>query len=220
MLLEAVHSGQHHPVWIAAQLSQTGGLELLGGMLGKRMFTEDFMPVVNRYRLEWFDPKDDESKMCSDPPPNAQDFGARFTSLDILRNLGYNPRYKANANAPDVREAVIQSIATLMRQYGGLTINNDPSRWLTVSSIATKQSKSLLDAFEGSYVWDNNLVSVANKRVRQPKTDEWLDGWMRCVENIVLNFCTVHGAAVRRRNMGESSGDKTRYRDADSWLAS
>jgi hypothetical protein len=215
LFLEAIH-----PVWIAAQLSQTGGLELLGGILGKRMFLEDFLPIVNRYRLEWFDPNPSDIKLCSDPPPNAQDFDARFTSLDILRNLGYKPRFKANANAPDVREAVIQSLATMMRQYHGLAIANDPTRWLTVTPTVTKQSKSLIDSLEGSYVWSKNLVSVANKRVRQPEHDEWLDGWMRCLENLVLNFCSVRQTGIARHREFVSDEQRQRYRDPESWLAS
>ncbi len=191
LFLEAIYAGAHHPVWTCAHLSQAGGLELLGGILGKRMFLEDFIPIVNRYRLEWFDPDEEKQRLCSDPPPGQDDIGDRFTDLDILRNLGFSPRFKANANAPDVREAVIQNIATMMRRYNGFTVNSDPSRWLTVTSSVTKQSKSMVDALESSYVWDNNQVSVSNKRVRQPKADEWVDGWMRCVENIALNFCGI-----------------------------
>jgi hypothetical protein len=218
VFLETIHSGQHHPVWIAAQLSPTGGLEVLGGVFGKRMFLEDFMPIVNRYRLEWFDPDEDQIKLCSDPPPNVDAFDVRFTSLNILRNLGYRPRFKANASAPDVREAVIQSLATMMRQYHGFAITNDPTRWLMVSSQVTKQSKAMIDALEGSYVWSKNMVSVANKRVRQPENDEWLDGWMRGLENLALNFCTVRRTTSRA--FTSSSEDRARYRDPASWLAS
>lgn len=218
LFLEAVHAGQHHPVWLAAQLSVAGGLELLGGILGKRMFLEDFMPIVNRYRLEWFDPADDKIRLCSDPPPSAEETGVRFTDLDILRNLGLKPRFKASANAPDVREAVIQNLATLMRRHHGLTINQDATKWLTVTPQVTKQSKSLVDALEGSYVWDANQVSVANKRVRQPKADEWLEGWMRSLENLCLNFCSIKTPTTAQRGARPpSSVPMTR---SDSWLVS
>lgn len=191
LFLQAIHAGQHHPVWVAAQLSPTGGLDLLGGILGKRMFLEDFLPVVHRYRLEWFDPYEERQRLCSDPPPSADDSVMRFTNLDILRNLGLKPRHKPSANAPDVREAVIQNLATMMRRYNGFSVNSDPARWLTVTSQVTKQSKSMIDALESSYVWDAHHVSVSNKHIRQPKSDEWVDGWMRCVENIALNFCLM-----------------------------
>ena len=225
LLLEAIHVGQHHPVWLAAQLSAVGGLDLLGGIIGKRMFLEDFLPIVHRYRMEWFDPDDDESRLCSDPPPNADAavMGVqRYTSLDILRDLGLKPRYRANGNAHDVREAVIQNLATMMRRHNGFRINSDPAKWLMVSSVVSKQSKSFVDALEGSYVWDQNQVSVANKRVRQPKTDEWLEGWMRCLENIALNFCTLGALGTKKPRHRDfvSDEDRKRYRDGDGWLAS
>ena len=33
-----------------------------------------------------------------------------------------------------------------------------------------------------------NLVSVANKKVQQPRYDQWHEGWQRCLENLALNF--------------------------------
>jgi hypothetical protein len=218
LLLEAIHSGQHHPIWVCAQFSASGGLELLGGLMGKRMMLEDFLPLVNRYRLEWFDPDESQVRLCSDPPPSADDAGMRFTALDLLRDAGLKPRSKANATAPDVREAVIQNLATLMRRYRGFTVNRDPTRWLTVSKDVTKQSKSLVDALEGSYVWDEHFVSVSNKTVRKPKSDQWLDGWMRCVENIALNFCTLKTPKGQdNRPRPQPTYQITR---PDSWLGS
>lgn len=191
LFLEAIHSGTHHPVWLCAQFSPSGGLELLGGVMGKRMMLEDFLPIVSRYRLEWFDPDASLIRLCSDPPPSADDLGNRFTALDILRDAGLKPRSKTNATAPDVREAVIQNLATMMRRHHGFRVNADATKWLTVSKDVTKQSKSIVDSLEGSYVWDDHFVSVSNKTVRKPKSDQWLDGWMRCLENIALNFCTL-----------------------------
>lgn len=211
LFLEAIYAGAHHPVWVAAQLSSSGGLELLGGILGKRMFLEHFLPVVNRYRLEWFDPDEERQRLCSDPPPSVDAAGMRFTNLDVLRNMGLKPRFKPNANAPDVREAVIQNVATLMSRYNGFAVNGDSSRWLTVSTQVTKQSKSMIDALESSYVWAQGQVSVANKHVREPKADEWVDGWMRCVENIVQNFCSMKGPRSSTPIRPSSAAPNTSY---------
>ena len=191
LLLEAIHAGRHHPTWIAAQRSPLGGLELLGGILGKRMFLEDFLPLVDRYRSEWFEGHTPlKYWTCSDPPPSQDEEGdhLRYSIINVLRDHGLRPRYRVNGNAPDVREATIQHIGTQFRRHGGLAISDDPSRWLMVSSVVTKTTKLFLDALEGSYVWDENVVSVGNKKVRQPRDDQWLEGWMRCLENIALNF--------------------------------
>jgi hypothetical protein len=194
-ILEAIDTGKHHPVWMVAQRTPFG-LNLLGGVIGKRMFLEDFLPVVDYYRAEWFDAPRDQFRLCCDPPPSAEDGQIlRYTHLNILRDWGLSPTYRPNANAPDVRESIIQHIAGLMRRRSpsgsALAINADPLRWLSVSSSVTKQSNWFIDGLEGSYVWDDNLVSVANKKVRQPKSDQWIDGWQRCFENITLNFCAT-----------------------------
>lgn len=194
VLLEAYDAGKHHPTWVVAQRSPFGGLRLLGGILGKRLFLEDFLPVVRRYRAEWFE---DEatgpivSRVCCDPPLSS-DRGMRFTTVDILTRAKLKPRWRENANAPDVREATIEEIGGLMQRRAGpgqaVLINNDPARWLMASHVVVKHSNALVDGCEGSYVWSPNNVSVSNRLVRQPLFNEWLDGWQRCLENIVLNF--------------------------------
>lgn len=197
-ILEAIHAGQHHPVWTVSQRTPFG-IVVLAGLMGKRMFLEDFLPVVDFYRDEWF--TNYESKLCSDPPPS-EDAGMRYTHLNILRDIGLKPVWRVNANAPDVRESVIQHIASLMRRRGGnqpaLVINQDSSKFLMVSPVVTKQTRLLVDGCEGSYVWDENFVSVGNKKVRQPKSDQWVDGWQRCLENTVLNFSTVRMQETQR----------------------
>lgn len=224
ILLEAIDAGKHHPVWVAARRTAMGGLEVLGGLMGKRMFLEDFLPVVQRYRMEWFD---GETKLqtCCDPPAT-QDVDAmasRFTNINTLRDSGLKPRWKVNANAPDVREAVIQHLASLMRRRGMFTLNADPERWLMVSPVVTKHTKLMVDALEGSYVWDEHFVSVGNKQVRQPKTDQWLDGWMRCLENLTLNFCAGQlsddeQARRRRGGVGDEAVADARYSSPNAWM--
>lgn len=200
ILLEAIHAGRHHPTWIAAQRSPLGGLELLGGILGKRLFLEDFLPLVDRYRSEWFEGAAEQKVWtCCDPPPSQDEESdaLRYSIINVLRDHGLRPRFRINGNAPDVREATIQHLGTHMRRHGGFTINQDPSRWLMVSKAPTKTTKLLIDALEGSYVWDENAVSVGNKKVRQPRDDQWLDGWMRCLENIALNFSAGQARIIK-----------------------
>ncbi len=188
-LLESFHAGQHHPAWLVAQRSHFGGIHLLAGIIGKKLFLEDFLPLVDRYRAEWFDGS--TSLMCCDPPPSDDD-ALRFTSVNMFREHGLQMRWRDNSNSPDVRESVIQTIGGMMkRRMGsgqGFVINADDSRWLMASHAVTKETKLFVDGCEGSYVWDENLVSVGSKKVRQPKVDQWLEGMQRCLENIVLNF--------------------------------
>lgn len=191
-LLESFHAGQHHPTWLVAQRSPFGGLHLLAGIIGKKLFLEDFLPLTDRYRAEWFDGMRVKPLICCDPPPSDDD-DLRYTSINIMREHKMTLRWRDNSNSPDVRESVIQTIGGMMkRRMGnsqGFLVNDDESRWLMASQSVIKRTKLFVDGLEGSYVWDENLVSVGNKKVRQPKVNQWLEGTQRGLENIVLNFC-------------------------------
>lgn len=188
-LLEAIDCGKHHPVWLAAQRSPFGGLIMLGGIMGKRLLLHDFLPLVKHYRAEWF-PTVKSIRTAIDPPPPGAAGSLRYSNLAQIKAAGFAPKWRDNANAADVREAVIQSISGHMeRRLAGFRVNSDPSRWLMASSVVVKQSRFFLDGLEGAYVWDEHWVSVGHKKYRQPKVDEWVDGAQRCLENIALNFC-------------------------------
>lgn len=193
-LLEGIHCGQKHPVWVAAQRTYVGGLVVLGSLIGKKMFLDDFLPMVQSYRARWFTGVS-AVQTCCDPPPALGSEGVRFSNIATLKDFGFAPVWAKNSNAPDVREAIIQSLGGMMKRRHGtqqaFAISNDPSRFLMASQVVVKQSKLVVDSLEGSYVWDENLVSVANKKFRQPRTDELIEGAMRCMENITANFCAL-----------------------------
>lgn len=213
VLLEAYDAGKHHPTWLAAQRTPFGGLRILGGIIGKRLFLEDFLPLVQRYRSEWF--TDDgataiESRVCCDPPLSAEK-GLRYTTVNILNAAKLKPRWRENANAPDVRGTVIEHLGALMQRRAGnsqaFLITNNPTRWLMASQAVVKQTKLLVDGLEGSYVWSSNYVSVGNKLVRQAQFDQWLDGWQRCLENLVLNFLAGQLSQAERDALTKKARD-------------
>ena len=191
-LLEGFDAGKHHPSWLTAQRSRYGAVRVLGGLIGKRLFMDDFLPLTDKYRSAWFGtPKSD---ICCDPPPNSNT-GSRYTVVNLLREAKLRPKFRENGSSPDVRVTMIEHIGALMKRPAGeevaFGVNSDPARWLMASRSLPepKQTKLFVDGLEGSYVWDTNYVSVGNKTVRQPLFDQWLDGWQRCLENIILNFC-------------------------------
>lgn len=206
-LLEGFDAGKHHPTWLVAQRSPFGALRLLGGVIGKRLFLEDFLPIVDGYREEWF-PNRKESRVCCDPLSHQ---GSRYTTANILIDAGMKLHSRDNGSAPDVRVSMIEHIGALMRRRAGngqaFLINAEQSKWLMASHSVVKQTKLFVDGCEGSYVWSPNYVSVGNKTVREPLFDQWLDGWQRCMENIVLNFCagqiTENDRSERDRRLRE-----------------
>lgn len=210
-ILEAFFAGQHHPTWLAVQRSPFGALYPIAGIIGKRLFLEDFLPLVDRYREEWFPEARDVKTACDAPPSDASD--TRYTTLNILREHGLKPRFRDNGTAPDVRVSMIEYLGSLMRRRAGqgqaFVINSDPSRWLMASHALTtpKQTKLFIDACEGSYVWSELYVSVGNRTVRQPQFDQWLEGFMRCLEIIALNFCVGKKTdAERDREQQQAAG--------------
>ncbi len=198
-LLEAIHFGQKHPVWVAAQRSYFGGLSVLGSIIGKKMFLDDFLQIVLKHRSEWFSDVR-EIKTCCDPPPAKGAESVRFSNIAILKEFGFAPKWMPNSTAPDVRESIIQSIGAMMKRRHGahpaFRINAEPSRFLMASTESIKRTSIFTDSIEGSYVWDDDgskdkLVSVSNKKTRQPKYDDLIEGSMRCIENIVSNYCAL-----------------------------
>lgn len=223
-LLEGIECGRQHPVWVAAQRNYLGGIVVLGGIIGKRLFLDDFLPLVQKFRSEWFGDKA-AFKLCCDPPPSEDGGALRHTNIAILREAKLSPVYRHNANAPDVREAAIQSLAGYMSRRTGrlqaFAMNDDPTRWLMASPIVVKQTKLFTDGVESMYVWDEHLVSIGNKKVRQPKVYEW-DGPQRCLENILLNFCAGQETAQERerRELSESNAlSQSRGSSPHAWMA-
>ncbi len=200
-LLESFHVGQHHPTSLWAQRSYFGGLNILGGIIGKRLFIDDFLPLSDRYRDEWFD-RPSNIKTCGDDQGRISRTIPRLTDADILRTAGVQLKSANRVIAPDTREALIQTIGSMMRRRAGTEqayrVTDDPTRFLMASHEVVKQTKRFVDSLEGSYVWDENYVSVGNLTVRQPKFDQWLEGWQRCHENIVLNFCVGKESAAAK----------------------
>lgn len=224
-LLEAFHLGTHNPAWMCAQRNYFGGFEIIGGIMGKRLFIEDFLPIVQQHREEWC-PEVRQLKTCTDPPPSTHH--AAMTNIKLLQEARLRPQWMDNANAPDVRESVIQSIASLMRRRLGkkqaLTISDDPKHWLMASSIVIKQHSFFINGCEASYAWDANFVSVGSKKTRQPVMNEWVEGAQRCLENIVLNFGLAPSrdkldARAREQRNGDQGGMDTLSQSKYGWMA-
>jgi hypothetical protein len=208
-ILEAVQYGQHHPTWLAMQRTYTGGEVVLAAVMGKRMSLDEFLPIVKAYRGQWFG-HTARFQTCCDPPP--EEGSVRFTNINMLRDHGMSPVWRPNAVAPDVREAVIQSLAKQMRQRDGFVLNSDPDAFVMVSRDVRKHSNFFVDGLESAYVWDDHTVSVGNKQVRRPKQDEWIEGAQRCLENIHLNFCAEELSDAARDGRDAKPGMTERER--------
>lgn len=212
-LYEAFEFGKHNPVWILAQPLYAGGLALLGGIMGEGLMMEDMLPIVKQKRLEWLGPTA-AIKSCSGPMGDKSTATtARYTLLNKLRRAGIKLKSRENANAPDVRLAMIEEISGYLRRRNSrgddqIGVNSNPDMWLRATSEGVTPYPFLHFGFEGGAVWSEHFVSVSNKQVRVMREDDKFANAMHCVENLMLNFCvnkpTDEETEERQRRARES----------------
>lgn len=194
-LCESIDFGKHHPCVVWGQFG-FGGALLLGGLLGQDLFLEDFAPLVKQYRAQWFPDRLEVQTTCDPAGSHNNSQGVRWNGITVLREHDIHAVYKDDANAPDVRAAMIERWASYMRKRrpGGQeafgVCANDPAdpRWVRVSARGLTPMAFLADAFEAGYVWDQHMVSVGSKQIRKPVKDGWYEHGMNCCEYLELAF--------------------------------
>jgi hypothetical protein len=191
-LLTVIDFGKHHPCMIFGQYTPWNQLVLLGGVMGQDMFLEDFAPTALRYRAQWFPDVLYHMEACDPAGAHDNSQGVRQNGIEVLKTFGLMPRYKENSNAPDVRLAMVERLAGLMRkrttQGEAFGVEADPAKWLLVTQDQARSWPFVADAFEAGYVWDEHYVSVGSKQLRKPKKDGWYEHGMNCCEYLELNF--------------------------------
>lgn len=226
-LMEAYEVGKHNPCWMVAQRTYTGGINFLGGILGKGLVIEDFLPIVNQYREEWF-PNQPQLKSCTAPIGDKHTTNdLRFTLVSLLRNAGLQPVWKDSGNAPDVRLAMIEYMASNLRKRSAdrseaVGIEAKPSRWLYANRDGITEKQFLAFAFDGGYTWSDHFVSVSHKEIRQANEDDEFANAMHCVENICLNFCATKRTPEEEQKKLNARRRETRQRivgGEHSWMA-
>jgi hypothetical protein len=230
-LYEGIDFGRHHPCLVWAQYPPLGGVVYLGGILGQDLFLEDFLPLVQQTRAQWF-PQIASLQTCCDPAGAQAPSGTRLTGVQILKEAGFAPVWRTTANSPEVRLAMIERLGAHMRRRTpvgeALLVERDPTRWLRVTGKGETQPWTFVaDAFEAGYVWSEHLVSVGRKQVRTPKKDGWYDHGMNCAEYLELSFgaqqlTEAEKAAEARRELARQA-DRVAARSrgpsgADAWL--
>lgn len=196
-LLEAYEVGKHNPAWVCGQVTHHGAVRFLGGIIGQGLVLEDFLPLVRRYRTEWFPPTPNQPplvvKSCTGPMGDKHTASSeRFTLVRFLQESGIRLQWRDNANAPDVRLAMVEELASRLRKRVGteeaIGINSDPSHWLKASRESTLPAPFLEHGFSGGYTWDEHFTSISHKDVRQPHEDDWFANGQHCAEHLLLTF--------------------------------
>lgn len=181
--------GRHHPCAVFRQVSPSGQVRYLGGILGMDLHLDPFLTQVVRYASTWF-PNPAETRWCGDPAALSNPIGVDMPA--ILRQHGIHARFLENANSPIVRLGIIERIVSALRGRdlvgGEAMLVAADDRWIQLSKHGVSRLRFVADAFEFGYVWDKHDVSVNNKPVRRPLKDGWYDHGMNCVEYLEGNF--------------------------------
>lgn len=192
-LLEVYDFGTLNPCWCVAQRPYGGGIYWLGGIMGQEMFMEDFIPLMQQYKADWFpNLKAENARSCC--TLSVSKAAARTVSgVQQLRREGIFPRWVENGNSPDIVLAMIENQATYLRRRGidgkeMLGVNNDETHWLKANEEGVEQSQWMMQAYYGGYCWSDKTVSVGRNEVKQPFIDDWFIYGMRCAEALELNF--------------------------------
>jgi len=229
-LFEAFDVWKHNFAWVVAERPYFGGLWFHGGVLGQRVSLQHFLDIVKQQRADWFSTRP-IATCCVASSKTTELKRERYTAVTLLREAGFMPQFRDNGNEPDIVLAMIERIASYMRQRGAtgdelFGIHESDQRWLRVSKEGIVPCQFLTEAFESGYVWDDHFVSVNSLEVKQPKADDWFEHGMRCAETLELNFgasrptddeAAKRKAANARRARAFRESALTR---ADGWLAS
>lgn len=201
-LLEAYEIGKHNPCWMAAQRTPHGALQLLGGILGFGLALEDFCRLVKQIRNDWFPGA--SWRTTASPVGEKEHRLGRVTLLDVLREWDVRPIWRDTSNMPDVILTCIEALSAYLRRRTStgkeesFALNADPDRWLVATREGTTRQPFASFAFEGGYVWEPELVSVAHKRIKRPHEDDHYSNCMRAVENLLLSFFLNQPSEVER----------------------
>ena len=202
-LLESYDYGFHHPCVIWAQWAPWGHLRVLGGVMGSDLHLDAFLPIVQRYRQQWF-PNRLRLDVTCDPAGAANNSqGLRGTPVGMLRDwfalLGERgadgefvaPRYLPDANHPERRSAANQRIATYMRRQvqGEEAFLVDPERWALVELGAEKADTWFVDGLEAGYVFEETpRFSSKLGTYSLAKKDGFFEHGQNCFEYVAQSF--------------------------------
>lgn len=196
-LCEAYDYGFHHPCVVWYQYAPWGHLRVLGGVMGSDLHLDAFLPIVERYRQQWFPTRLRLESTCDPAGANENAQGLRGTPVGILRDWYREhgernakgeyvyPVYRSDANMPERRYAATELAATYMRRRvnGDEAFLMDPERWIVAELNDERFDTFFVDALEAGYVLeDTPRHSSRLGTYSVPKKDGWFEHPMNCFE--------------------------------------
>lgn len=198
-LLELYDFGFHHPCVIWMQWAPWGQVRVLGGVMGEDLHLPKFLPVVQRYRDQWFPSKRMLLAACDPAGASQNSQGLEGTPQGLIeswyRQHGLETvsvQFIADANHPEKRVTAIQTAATYMDQTcfnGEPAFVVDGERWALVNAGGATFEDFFITGLEVGYVLEAEpRHSSKLGTMWLPKKDGWFEHGQNCFEYGVQSF--------------------------------
>jgi hypothetical protein len=150
-------------------------LAFLGGVMGQNLPLEEFIPIVEQYRRDWFPGlnKDYLRHTCDPAGETANNQGSE-TGVQILGTFGIYPQVRKNGNSPPVKDAAIQKVnGYLVRRTPGANGSSQPCfvldpRFVIVGKKGRRHQPVMQQAMQSGYIYDpkRNYIGTAYPHLR------------------------------------------------------
>lgn len=173
-LLESWDFAFRHPAVSWHQITKDGAWKVVGSLMGRNEYLEDFIPKVMQARARMLG-KDQQVWVTCDPSgavPTSH--GSKRTAVQILQENSINPVVNPKANLPEVRAYAIEHVARLLLRLTpeGPAFQADPSNTV------------IIDGMTAGYVYPEKLV----RGQAVPLKDGFYDHLQNTVEYAILAF--------------------------------
>lgn len=176
--------GYHHPAIAIAQIDTYDRLNVLDEDLGNDITIQNYGKYVKKYLRENY-PYHYRNKLIQhfgDPAGNQQNDKSEFTSIQILRKLGFFIKWKRISIKQGIR--IIQQLM-MEREDKTTGFRIDPS------------CKIIIDGLRGGYVEDAPKNDKASKEL--PFEDDFYSHNLDCVRYLVVNKYPAHGIFFKNK---------------------
>ena len=160
-LYESIDFGTRRPCVTWQQYWPSGVLVFLGGVMGQNLPLEEFVPIIEEYRADWFPGLNpDLLQHTCDPAGESANNQGSETGVNILNSFGIYPLVKKNGNSPPVKDAAIQKVnGYLMRRTPGPEGSTLPCflidpRFVIVGKKGRRHQPVMHQAMSHGYIYD------------------------------------------------------------------
>jgi hypothetical protein len=136
-------------------------LVFCGGVMGQNLVLEQFIPIVEQYRRDWFPGLRSELlQHTCDPAGETANNQGSDTGVQNLNAFGIYPLVKKNGNSPPVKDAAIQKVnGYLLRRTPGVDGSSQPCflldpRFVIVNKKGRRYQPVMQQAMQSGYIYD------------------------------------------------------------------